>query len=80
MLNRPEILNMNMHAKFSYSITCNAGILFWESARANISNFKSRGRLGMVESVTKGVGIRLKGKWIVIPNLAALSYPLSPAP
>lgn len=63
-----------MHMQLPYHITCNAGVLFWESARANILDFRSRGRLGRVESVTKGVGIRLKGKRIII------ILPFSPVP
>ena len=51
--------------------TLQADVLFWFSAVATILYVKSRGRLGRVESVTDGVGIRAKENpptWQLRPN------------
>jgi len=48
---------------FYSSLQCKAGVYFGRvNALAAILHLKSRGRLLRVESVTKGVGIRLKEK------------------
>ena len=43
--------------KTAVSLACNSGVLFWASSTTTILDFISRGRLGRVEIVTKGVGI-----------------------
>ena len=55
----PYNINAN-YTTLPVSITSlQCGMLFWTSPIATILDFKSRGRLGRVESTTKGVGIRL---------------------
>ena len=53
-------MSLSVIGKLIVKVACNVGALFWFSAIAAIFDVKSRGRLGRVESVNNGVGIRAK--------------------